>query len=127
MTEREQAKFFISSNGAGCPIETGESCADCVADGCGGSSARALTLARAWLADHPETPAKSEPIHKSASRGESSYSLSLADGRITLYHWHGQDSESMDFSGTADDLGQFDETRPEEWFDVAAKMIAGRK
>ena len=127
MTKREQAMFFVSSNGNGCPIELGESCGDCIAHGCGGSSTRSLTLARAWLAAHPEIPEKTEPIHKNASRGESSYSLSLADRRITLYRWHGQDSESVDFGGTVEDFNQFDEEHPEEWFDMAAKMIAGRK
>ena len=124
MEYREQAEYMIKHEGGCDSID----CIECFRNGkCNGGSKGALLDAQKWLADHPEAPAKSEPIHKSATRGESSYSLSLADRRITLYHWHGQDSESMDFSGTADDLGQFDETRPEEWFDIAAKMIAGRK
>ena len=127
MTKREQAMFFVSSNGDGCPIELGESCDDCIAHDCGGSSTRSLTLARDWLATHPEPPAKSEPIHKGASRSESTYSITLSDGRISLYRWHGQDYESIDFGGTVKDFNQFDETRPKEWFDIAAKMIAGRK
>jgi len=48
------------------------------------------------------------------------------DLRIIIYRWHDQDYESMDFSATVEDFNQFDETRPEEWFDVAAKMIQGR-
>lgn len=126
---RKMCKYIISHDG-GCPaVREGfpscdpESCrvgaGDCLPDDL---KERAIL----WLADHPDTPAKTEPIHKGASRGESTYSLSLSDGRITLYHWHGKDSESMDFSGTADDLGQFDEENPEEWFDVAAKMIGER-
>ena len=67
------------------------------------------------------------PIFKGANRGESTYSLMLSGGRISLYQWHGQNSESIDFGGTVDDFNQFDEVHPEEWFDVAAKMIAGRK
>ena len=67
------------------------------------------------------------PIYNGANRGESTYSLSLSSGRISLYRWHGQDSESVYFGGTIEDFNQFDETRPEEWFDVAANMIAGRK
>ena len=67
------------------------------------------------------------PIYKGVIREESTYSLSLNNGRISLYRFHGQDSESVDFWGTVEDFNQFDETHPEEWFDVAAKMIAGRK
>ena len=87
-----------------------------------------VSLAKKWLEDHPEEPkAKPSPIYKGANRGESTYSLSQSSGRISLYRWHGQDSESVYFGGTIEDFNQFDETRPEEWFDVAANMIAGRK
>ena len=85
-------------------------------------------FAKKWLGDHPEKPkAGPSPIYKGADRGESTYSLSLNNDRISLYRFHGQDSESIGFGGTVDDFNQFDEARPEEWFDVAAKMIAGRK
>lgn len=74
--------------------------------------------------DVEQEKAKPETIYKGASRGESTYSLTLSSGRISLYRWHGQDSESVDFGGTVDDFNQFDEENPEEWFSVAAKMIA---
>ena len=87
-----------------------------------------VVFAKKWLEDHPEaSKAKPSPIYKGANRGESTYSLSLTNGRISLYRFHGQDSESIDFGGTADNFNQFDERNPEEWFSVAAKMIAGRK
>jgi len=65
-------------------------------------------------------------ITKYAMRGMVRYSVSLNDSRITIYRWHDKGYESMDFSATVEDFNQFDETRPEEWFDVAAKMIQGR-
>ena len=65
-------------------------------------------------------------ITKNALRGMVQYSVSLNDSRITIYRWHNKDYESMDFSATVEDFNQFDEARPEEWFDVAAKMIQGR-
>ena len=83
----------------------------------------ALADAQKWLADHPEAPAKSERYFKGATRGDTTYSLSLSAGRLSLFRWHGEDSESMDFGGTVADFNQFDDERPEEWFDVAAKMI----
>lgn len=83
--------------------------------------------AQAWLYDHPEHSAEPERYNKGSTRGDTTYSLSLSAGRLSLYRWHGKDSESMDFGGTIEDFNQFDDERPEEWFDVAAKMIAGRK
>ena len=66
--------------------------------------------------------------YKGAKHGEDTYSLSLTvGGRISLYRWHGEDYSSIEFGGTVEDFNQFDESRPEEWFDVTAKMIGGRK
>ena len=128
MTDREQANFFVAGSGADCPIRLNENCTMCIAYPCHLSEDRCLSVAKQWLADHPEKPeAKPSPIYKGANRGESTYSLSLTNGRISLYRFHGQDSESVDFVGTVEDFNQFDEEHPEEWFDVVAKMIAGRK
>lgn len=68
-----------------------------------------------------------ERMTKSAQRESGLYGVDYADGRLSIYRWHGDDYESIGFGGTAEDFNQFDEQRPEEWFDVAAKMIAGRK
>jgi hypothetical protein len=66
--------------------------------------------------------------HKDAQRGDDSWSMTLLDTdqgtRISIYHWHGQDYESVEFGGTADDFNQFDELDPTAWFGIAAKMIA---
>ena len=127
MNEREHMEYLVEIGDDQC--ESDMPCEGCPlnSEPCGDYTLR-VAFAKQWLASHPEEPkAKPEKIYKSASRGELIYSLTVSNGRISLYRWHGKDSESMDFSGTVDDLGQFDETHPEEWFDVAAKMIAGRK
>ena len=130
MNEREQCESIAAARGFGCPVDE---CTDCVITnlGCSLGDCRPeamVAFAKKWIGDHPDKPkAGPSPIYKGASRGESTYSLSLNNDRISLYRFHGQDSESVDFGGTVEDFNQFEETRPEEWFDVAAKMIAGRK
>jgi hypothetical protein len=71
-------------------------------------------------------PKKVDPLRKSTSRGENAYLLTLSESRITIYHWHDKDSESVEFGGTAEDFNQFDEENPEEWFSLAAKIIEKR-
>ena len=131
MNEREQCESIVADRGFGCPTE--DDCASCVVTNFGSapgdcSPEAMVAFAKKWLGDHPEEPkAKPLPICKSATRGDSTYSLMLSSDRISLYRWHGRDSESIGFGGTVEDFNQFDETHPEEWFSVAAKMIAGRK
>ena len=63
---------------------------------------------------------------KSAAIGEISFSITLWHNRLSVYRFIGGDYCSIDMPGTVDDFNQFDETRPGEWFDVAAKMLKGR-
>lgn len=82
-------------------------------------------LVKKWLSDNPKNP-EPDTVSKDARRGDVSYSITLRDGRMMLYRWHGEDYESVTLGGTAEDFNQFDEIRPEDWFDIAAKMIAAR-
>jgi len=124
MTFREQAEYMAAHDGE-CD---GIICSECFRDGrCDGGDVGAFRDSKQWLADHPEIPTESERYYKGATRGDTTYSLSLSAGRLSLFRWHGEDSESMDFGGTVADFNQFDDERPEEWFDVAAKMIGERK
>jgi hypothetical protein len=63
---------------------------------------------------------------KSASLPGATLTLSLADGRISLYRWHDDDYESVGFVGNCDDYERFDDVNPEKWFDIAFGMIEGR-
>jgi len=127
MIEREQMEYLVEIGDD--PCDSDMPCDECPlnSEPCDDHTLR-VAFAKQWLASHPEEPkAKPSPICKSATRGDSTYSLMLSGGRISLYRFHGQDSESVDFGGMVEDFNQFDETHPEEWFSVAAKMIAGRK
>jgi hypothetical protein len=131
--ERSRVVAIAISNGiklgGTAPTPDGRYTCDCcpvmcpVCDCTRGPDGISAKLAKQWLADHPEKPAEPETVSKYATRGESSYSLTLKVERISVYHWHG-DYESVDFNGTADEFNQFDEENPEEWFSLAAKMIA---
>jgi len=127
MTDREFCEKLVETEGAfSC---SGYECSTCPVRGITGDCGDrygAFKNAKQWLADHPEKPADPETVSKYATRGESSYSLTLRAGRITIYRWHDKDSKSVDFGGTAEDFNQFDESQPEEWFGLAAKMIAGK-
>jgi hypothetical protein len=63
---------------------------------------------------------------KSASLPGATLSLSLADGRISLYRWHGAEYESVGFGGNWEDYEMFDDASPDKWFDIAFGMIEGR-
>ena len=127
MNERKHMEYLVEIGDAQC--ESDMPCEECPLDfkPCEDHTFR-VAFAKRWLANNPDKlDTKPSPIYKGANRGESTYSLALGNSRISLYRFHGQDSESVDFGGTVDDFNQFDEEHPEEWFDVAAKMIAGRK
>jgi len=109
-------------------------CHSCPFSGDGCDRGIRVEAAKKWLAGHPKEPEKpvavpepSPRCFKGATRGEAHYSLTLSQGRLSLFCWHGEDSETMDFPGSEKDFNQFAEVRPESWFDVAAKMIEGRK
>jgi len=104
-------------------------CHSCPFSGDGCDRGIRVEAAKKWLAaNEPVTgPEPSPRYFKGATRGDARYSLALSQGRLSLFCWHGEDSETLDFPGDEKAFTQFDEIRPESWFDTAAKMIAGRK
>jgi len=87
-----------------------------------------IRLAQKWLDDHPKKPATPDAsrFYKGAKRGDSTYSVTFTAGRLSIYRWHGNDHESIEFGGDVDDFGQFHPDHPEDWFCVAALLITSR-
>lgn len=122
--KRDQAKHLLTCDS--CPVDD---CQDCIAgpDVC----TEKISKLKAWqfIEDAYITPKdkkRYEGEFKSALHMGISYTVIFNSGKISICRYHGADSESISFNGTASDFNQFDEIRPEEWFDVAAKMISGR-
>ena len=129
MELREHMEYLVTRAGYSDNCQSNFSCDDCPMNAHGDTDCldhnRRALLARQWLAEHPETPepVKSVRVSKTAQLESGLYSLDLADGRLTLYRWHGKDYESVSWGGTAEDFNLFLESSPEEWFIVAAELV----
>ena len=127
MELREHVEYLVKIGDAACRSKF--DCENCPVYASGrrcSDHADRTKIARQWLAEHPETPEPAKPVHieKHAHRESADYSLDLADGRLTLYRWHGKDYESVSWGGTVEDFNQFEECFPEGWLSLSANMIA---
>ena len=67
-----------------------------------------------------------ERLEKSAGIGNMMYSLSLCDGRISVYKYVGAAYQSMSMPGNKDDFDKFSVECPEAWTDIASGMMSER-